>query len=88
VLAHHFLNFMLDNGVSYENFVDFNGYQPPINEIDPSSLVSDGVVPENLANCILTNDDFGPDSLQYMTLTQAGQALWQNGYSDFLAGGS
>ena len=50
--------------------------------------VTDGVVPENLANCVLTNDDFGPDSLQYMTLTQAGQALWQNGYSDFLAGGS
>jgi spermidine/putrescine transport system substrate-binding protein len=88
VLAHHFLNFMLDNGVSYENFVDFNGYQPPLNEIDPAALVTDGVVPENLANCVLTNDDFGPDSLQYMTLTQAGQALWQNGYSDFLAGGS
>ena len=36
VLAHLFLNFMLDNGVSYENFVDFNGYQPPLNEIDPA----------------------------------------------------
>ena len=88
VLAHHFLNYMLDNGVSYENFVDFNGYQPPLDEIDPATLVSDGVVPENLANSVLTNDDFGPDSLQYMTLTQAGQKLWQDGYSDFLAGGS
>ena len=88
VLAHHFLNYMLDNGVSYENFVDFNGYQPPLNEIDPATLVTDGVVPENLANSVLTNDDFGPDSLQYMTLTQAGQKLWQDGYSDFQAGGS
>ena len=26
--------------VSYENFVDFNGYQPPLNEIDPATLVS------------------------------------------------
>ena len=33
-------------------------------------------------------EDFGPDSLQYMTLTQNGQKLWQDGYSDFLAGGS
>jgi spermidine/putrescine-binding protein len=29
VLAHLFLNYMLDNGVAYSNFVNFNGYQPP-----------------------------------------------------------
>lgn len=88
VLAHLFLNYLLDNGVSYSNFVNFNGYQPPLNEIDPASLVKDGVVPENLTNSVLTNDDFGPDSLQEMTLTARGQQLWENGYSDFLAGGS
>ena len=63
VLSHLFLNYLLDNGVAYSNFVDFNGYQPPLNEIDPESLVKDGVVPENLANSVLTKDDFGPDSL-------------------------
>jgi spermidine/putrescine transport system substrate-binding protein len=88
VLAHHFLNFLLDNGVSYSNFVDFNGYQPPLNEIDPASLVEDGVVPRHLENCVLSNADFGPDSLQEMTLTSQGQKLWEDGYSDFLAGGS
>jgi spermidine/putrescine transport system substrate-binding protein len=67
--------------------VNFNGYQPPLNEIHPDSLVKDGVVPENLTTAVLTNDDFGPDSLQEMTLTATGNALWQNGYSDFLAGG-
>jgi len=88
VLSHLFLNYLLDNGVAYSNFVDFNGYQAPLNEIEPESLVKDGVVPENLANSVLTNDDFGPDSLQYMTLTAKGQQLWEDGYSDFLAGGS
>jgi spermidine/putrescine transport system substrate-binding protein len=88
VLSHLFLNYLLDNGVAYSNFVDFNGYQPPLDEIEPESLVKDGVVPENLANSVLTNDDFGPDSLQYMTLTAKGQQLWEDGYSDFLAGGS
>ena len=88
VLAHHFLNFLLDNGVAYSNFVDFNGYQPPLNEIEPENLVKDGVVPPNLENCVLSNDDFGPDSLQEMTLTTEGQRLWEDGYSDFLAGGS
>jgi spermidine/putrescine transport system substrate-binding protein len=57
VLSHLFLNYLLDNGVAYSNFVNFNGYQPPLNEIDPSSLVKDGVVPENLENSVLTNAD-------------------------------
>jgi spermidine/putrescine transport system substrate-binding protein len=87
VLAHHFLNFLLDNGVSYSNFVDFNGYQPPLNEIDPATLADKGVVPPNLENSVLSNDDFGPESLQEMTLTTRGQRLWEDGYSDFLAGG-
>jgi spermidine/putrescine-binding protein len=87
VLSHLFLNYLLDNGVAYSNFVDFNGYQPPLNEIEPTTLVDKGVVPENLANSVLTNDDFGSDSLQYSTLTAKGQALWEDGYSDFLAGG-
>jgi len=86
VLAHLFLNYMLDNGVAYSNFVNFNGYQPPITEIDPAHEVSKGVIPETLANCILTSDDLGEDSLQEMTLTTTGQQLWQNGYSEFLAG--
>jgi spermidine/putrescine transport system substrate-binding protein len=86
VLSHLWLNYILDNGVAYSNFVDFNGYQPPINEIDPSTLVADGVVPEHLANSVLTNDDLGPDSLQYGTLTSRGQQLWQDGYSSFTAG--
>jgi spermidine/putrescine transport system substrate-binding protein len=87
VLAHLFLNYMLDNGISYSNFVNFNGYQPPLNEIDPETLIKKGVVPENLANSVLTNDDLGPDSLQYATLTSTGQRLWEDGYSNFLAGG-
>ena len=87
VLAHLFLNWMIDNGIAKSNFINFNGYQPPINEVDPESLVKDGVVPENLENSVLTKDDFGPDSLQEMTLTATGQQLWEDGYSDFLAGG-
>jgi spermidine/putrescine transport system substrate-binding protein len=86
VLAHMFLNYLLDNGIAYSNFVDFNGYQPPINEIDPSTLVEDGVVPEHLANSVLTDADLGPDSLQYSTLTAEGNRLWEDGFSEFKAG--
>ena len=86
MLAHLWLNYIIDNGVAYSNFVNFNGYQPPLNEIDPDTLISKGVMPENLRTAILTNDDFGPTSLQEMTLTNAGRVLWQNGYSEFQAG--
>jgi spermidine/putrescine transport system substrate-binding protein len=86
VLSHLWLNYIIDNGVAYSNFVNFNGYQPPLNEIDPATLVSKGVIPETLNTAVLTNDDFGPDSIQEMTLTNTGRVLWQNGYSDFLAG--
>ena len=44
-------------------------------------------MPENLADSVLTNDDLGPTSLQYGTLTSQGQQLWEDGYSNFLAGG-
>jgi spermidine/putrescine transport system substrate-binding protein len=88
VLSHLFLNYLLDNGVAYSNFVNFNGYQPPLNEIDPADLVKKNIVPPHLENSVLTNDDIGPDSLQYATLTAQGQQIWEDGYSNFLAGGS
>jgi spermidine/putrescine transport system substrate-binding protein len=86
VLSHLFLNYMLDNGVGYKNMVDFNGYQPPFNEIQPETLVSKGVIPENLSSCVLTETDFGSKALQEMTLTTAGQSLWQDGYATFQSG--
>ena len=86
VLAHLFLNYMIDNGVGYKNFVDFNGYQPPLNEIQPESLISKAVIPETLASCVLTESDFGPKALTEASLTTAGQSLWQDGYATFQSG--
>jgi spermidine/putrescine transport system substrate-binding protein len=86
VLAHLFLNYMLDNGVAYSNFVNFNGYQPPITEINPDDMVKKGLIPETLSNSVLTAEDMGPTSLQEMTLTTKGQSLWQDGYAQFQSG--
>jgi hypothetical protein len=44
------------------------------------------VIPQNLASCVLTQADLGPTALQEMTLTTAGQSLWQDGYSTFQSG--
>ena len=48
VLAHLFLDFLLDETVAYENFINFNGYIPPQNGIDAETLVAEGVIPESL----------------------------------------
>jgi spermidine/putrescine-binding protein len=86
VLAHLFMNYMLDNGVAYSNFVNFNGYQPPLNEINPEALIAKKVIPETLGNSVLVADDLGGDSLQEMTLTARGQQIWQDGYASFISG--
>ena len=57
VLAHMFLNYMLDNKVSIKNF-SWNAYQPPIKSLNPDTLVSDGTIRENLASTVIEQADF------------------------------
>ncbi len=38
VLAHLWLDFLLDNDNAYHNFVDYNGYQPPITSVTADRL--------------------------------------------------
>ena len=54
--------------------------------LNPADLVKNKVIPESLGTCVLTEADFGKDSLQEMTLSWRGQQLWQNAYAYFQAG--
>lgn len=85
VLAHHFLNFMLDEQNAYDNFAGFVGYQPPLTSIDPDRLVADEVVPEHLASTIVRPEDFDR-SQELLELAPADDALWQNAWAEFKAG--
>jgi spermidine/putrescine transport system substrate-binding protein len=84
VLAHAFLNFMLDNANGLQNF-SWNGYIPPLTVIDPNKLVSQGYIPANLASTIVRESDF-KKGVTIDALTTNGQALWQNAWSTFKAG--
>jgi spermidine/putrescine transport system substrate-binding protein len=86
VLAHLWLNFLLDETNAYNNFVDFNGYQPPINSITAASLIEKKVVPANLSGTLMSEEDFGPGSIQESALTVQGQKLWQKAYARFTSG--
>jgi len=85
VLAHHFLNFLLDEKHGYENFVNFVGYQPPFVSIDPDRLVADEVIPANLRAAVVRESDFvnGQSPLE---LSPTGQKLWQDAWAEFKSG--
>jgi len=86
VLAHLFLNYIIDEQVASDNFLNFTGYQPPQNSITADGLVAKGVIPKNLESVVLRPEDLGSDSLQLMALTAKGQALWQSAYAKFISG--
>ncbi len=85
VLAHHFLNYLLDVKNGYSNFANYVGYQPPLTKLDPDKLVADGVVPSNLRTAIVRESDFDR-GFAITELTPTGQADWQNAWAEFKAG--
>jgi spermidine/putrescine transport system substrate-binding protein len=86
VLAHLWLDFILDNDNAYNNFVEYNGYQPPITSITAQRLIDAKLIPANLHSALAGPDDFGPESLQEGQLSSKGQKLWQEAYARFSAG--
>jgi len=86
VLAHLFLNHMLDPDVAKENFSAI-GYQPPQNTITPDSLVSEEFIPENLRSAIVKPEYFEA-GFRTLELEPANDTAWHNVWNAFKAGGS
>lgn len=85
VLAHLFLNHMLDYPVAIGNFGAI-GYQPPQTRITPEKLVADGFLPKNLASATVLPSQFKTGFRTY-ELEPANDAAWQNIWRQFKAGG-
>jgi spermidine/putrescine transport system substrate-binding protein len=85
VLAHMFLNFMLDNDNALENFA-WTGYQPPLTAINTETLVADEYVPEYLESAIVREEDF-EDGQVPLPLPTEGEQLWKQAWSTAQAGG-
>jgi spermidine/putrescine transport system substrate-binding protein len=86
VLAHLFLNHMLEPEVAKQNFQQI-GYQPPQVSLSPDSLVADGLVPENLKSAIVRPEYFDV-GYRLLELDPANDAAWHNVWRTFKAGGS
>jgi spermidine/putrescine transport system substrate-binding protein len=86
VLAHLFLNHMLDPDVAKENF-SATGYQPPQNTLTADSLIAEEFIPENLRSAIVKPEYFDT-GYRLLELDAANDAAWHNVWNAFNAGGS
>jgi spermidine/putrescine transport system substrate-binding protein len=85
VLAHAFLDFMLDEKNAYENFVQQNGYIPPQRAIDAEALIGRGLIPKTLAGAVTRPQQFAVNQ-ELLQLTVEGERLWDQAWSQFRAG--
>ncbi|HOB49878.1 MAG TPA: spermidine/putrescine ABC transporter substrate-binding protein [Mycobacterium sp.] len=74
VLAHLFINHMLDPDVAAANFAAI-GFQPPQVSIDPDSLVQSGVIPETLKSAIVRPEYFDV-GYRILELDRANDEAW------------
>ncbi len=79
VLAHRFLNHVLEVDQVFKNFT-FTYYQQPINAMTPESLVKQNLVAPNLRTTIIREPQFKRGLVQG-PLSQHGEALWQNAWA-------
>ena len=79
VLAHLFLNHLLDNDEALKNF-SFNYYQQPLNSMTPELLVSHKLIPPTLDSTIIREPQFKQGLVQG-PLSQYGAVLWENAWA-------
>ncbi len=84
VLAHLFMNFMLDAKIAARNF-GYIGYQPPQVSLDTSKLVSDGYVPANLESAVVRQEWF-TDGYRLLEMPPETDAAWHQVWQRFKAG--
>ncbi|MEX0833020.1 MAG: spermidine/putrescine ABC transporter substrate-binding protein [Actinomycetota bacterium] len=84
VLAHTLVNFLLDPRHGIDNY-SYEGYQPPLNQLQPDEVVKQGLVPPNLKNIVITEDDFEL-GIPTLELTPEGTQRWQTIYQEVTGG--
>jgi spermidine/putrescine transport system substrate-binding protein len=84
-LAHEFINFFLDDKIGTDNFVNWNGYQPPFKSINPETLIDKGIVPKSLDLAVVTEDMFKV-GLTPIELTPDCDQMWLDAWDEIKAG--
>jgi spermidine/putrescine transport system substrate-binding protein len=85
VLAHTFINYVLNADVAREN-MSWLGYQPPQKSLDPKTFVEDGLIPENLSTAVVEQGDFQMGQITTQ-LTPEEEGRWLDAWSKVQQGG-
>lgn len=84
VLAHAMIDWLSDPENALTNY-SYEGFQPPIIGVTPDSIMADALVPENLANVLITEEDFAL-GVQQLELAPETNQLWQQIYQEVTGG--
>jgi len=78
VLAHTFLNYMLDQPIVLEN-ISWNGYMQPLTAVTPQLLVKEQILPPSLMSTAVLPADFRT-GVKQLQLPVDADALWQQAW--------
>lgn len=84
VLAHEFMNFLMDPPNALDNFY-YEGYQPPLVGISTAEWLDKGNIPDSLQTTLVTGEDFATGQ-QLQRLSAQGDQMWQDAWAEFIAG--
>jgi spermidine/putrescine transport system substrate-binding protein len=84
VLAHLFINFLLDREVGLTNF-GYEGFQPPFVGVADQEFLDAGYIPPNLENTLVAEEDFAQGQ-PVLPLAPEDDQLYQDEWARFKAG--
>jgi spermidine/putrescine transport system substrate-binding protein len=79
VLAHLFLNHIIDTQEAFTNF-SFNFYQQPVDAMTPEALVKQKLIPPTLQTTLIQRSQFDNGYVEG-ALSQNAQVLWENAWA-------
>jgi spermidine/putrescine-binding protein len=84
VLAHRFINYLLDVDVAFKN-QSYVGYQPALTGVSAEALISNGAIPESLIDAVVDADRYQTGQ-RLTSLSPKVDALWNDVWATFTAG--
>jgi spermidine/putrescine transport system substrate-binding protein len=84
VLAHLFIDYLLDVHNAIENY-SYVGYMQPLTEVTPAKLISEKLLPPQLKSTVVLPEYFGKGLFQ-LELPPAANAVWESTWNTFSKG--
>jgi spermidine/putrescine transport system substrate-binding protein len=84
VLAHKFMDYMLDVNNALENY-SYVGYMQPLSEVTPNRLISEKLLPKQLTSTVVLPEYFRQGLFQ-LELPPAADAVWESTWNSFSNG--